>query len=68
MNHVFRAFLWKFALIFFDDILVYSYNEQEHYKKLEDALKLLRDHKPYVKQSKCCFLQNEVEYLGHIIS
>lgn len=68
MNHVFKAFFHKFILVFFDNILVYSSNEQEHYKQLEEVFKLLKVHKLYAKQCKYWFVQTEVEFLGHIIS
>lgn len=54
--------------VFFDDILVHNLNKQEQYKQLDKVLKLLRVHKLYVKQSKFCFLQMEVGYVGHIVS
>lgn len=41
MNHVFRAYLRKFVLVFFDDILVYSASLFEHKQHLERVLELL---------------------------
>ena len=31
-------------------------------------LRLLREHKLYAKLNKCSFFQNEVHYLGHVVS
>ena len=50
-----------------DDILITGVNEQEHFKKLEEVLKLLQHHGIRLKRNKCYFLQNAVEYLGHRI-
>lgn len=55
MNHIFKAFLRKFVLVFFDDILFYSTTEQEHLIHLNEVLKTLRDNRLYAKQSMCCF-------------
>lgn len=30
MNRIFRQYLWKFVLVFFDDILVYNRSWEEH--------------------------------------
>jgi hypothetical protein len=55
MNKVFMEYLDKFVVVFIDDILVYSRNEGEQEGHLRLVLQKLRDHKLYVKLSKCEF-------------
>ena len=68
MNKVFREFLDKFVVVFIDDILVYSKNEEEHKEHLRLVLEKLREHQLYAKFSKCEFWLKEVGFLGHVIS
>jgi len=42
MNHIFRPYLRKFILFFFDDILVYSPTYEQHLQHLETAFEVLR--------------------------
>jgi hypothetical protein len=58
----------KFVIVFIDDILVYSENEQDHEKHLGIVLERLRKEKLYAKFSKCQFWLKEVPFLGHILS
>ena len=53
MNTIFREFLGVFILVFMDDILVFSKNEEEHKEHLEKVFDVLRRHKLYAKRSKC---------------
>ena len=55
MNKVFMEFLDKFVVVFIDDILVYSKNEEEHKEHLRLVLEKLREHQLYAKFSKCEF-------------
>jgi hypothetical protein len=67
MNIVFMSELDKFVVVFIDDILVYSKNEEEHAEHLHIVLQRLRDHKLYAKFSRCEFWLDSVKFLGHTI-
>lgn len=57
MNDVLAPFLRKFVMAFLDDILVYSASLEEHIHHLQLVLDKLREHKLYMKSSKCLFAQ-----------
>ena len=55
MNEVFRPYLRKFVLVFFDDILIYSPDLRTHVAHLESIFQLLQQHQLYVNENKCEF-------------
>ena len=55
MKSVFMPELDKFVVVFIDDILIYSKNEEEHARHLHIVLQRLREHQLYAKFSKCDF-------------
>jgi hypothetical protein len=67
-NSVFMTELDKFVVVFIDDILIFSTNEEEHAEHLRIVLQRLRDHKLYAKFSKCEFWLDSVKFLGHTTS
>ena len=67
MNAIFKPYLRKFVLVFFDDILVFSSSLSTHLIHLRIVFDALLSHQLYAKNSKCVFECSEVEYLGHII-
>ena len=68
MNRVFRPYLDRFAIVFIDDILVYSRSEFEHERHLGLVLQTLRQYQLYAKFSKCEFWLSRVGFLGHVVS
>ena len=68
MNSIFKTFLRKFVLIFFDDILIYRNSWEEHVQHIEWVLQLLKEKQLYVKPSNCFFGVKEAQYLCHIVS
>lgn len=68
MNNTFKAFLRKFVLVFFYDILVYSRNLESHVQHPKLVLQTLQDTQLFCKKSKYEFGAHKIEYLCHIIS
>ena len=56
MNSIFKPFLRKFVLVFFDDILIYSRFWKDHAQHVDRVLKLLEEKQLYTKTLKCFFL------------
>ncbi|GJU67657.1 putative reverse transcriptase domain-containing protein [Tanacetum coccineum] len=67
MNRVCKPYLDKFVIVFIDDILVYSKDEEENGKHLKIILELLKKERLYAKFSKCDFWLDLVQFLSHVI-
>jgi hypothetical protein len=68
MNKIIVEYLYKFVVVFIDDILIFLKNEEEHDKHLCMVLQNLSENQLYTKLNKCEFWLKEVLFLGHIIS
>ncbi|XP_021757420.1 uncharacterized protein LOC110722456 [Chenopodium quinoa] len=68
MNEVLRPFLNKFIVVYLDDILVNSKNENAHVTHLRLLFEALRKHKLYGKVKKCDFVCTSITFLGYIVS
>ncbi|XP_057459270.1 uncharacterized protein LOC130749931, partial [Actinidia eriantha] len=55
MNRVFKNCLDDFVIVFIDDILIYSKDEDQHAEHLRIVLQTLKDQKLYAKFKKCEF-------------
>ncbi|PKI65920.1 hypothetical protein CRG98_013691 [Punica granatum] len=68
MNHVLRAFIGKFMVVYFDNILVYSKSLKDHIHHLRRVLQALRHEKLYANLKKCTFCMDRVVFLGFVVS
>jgi hypothetical protein len=68
MNHALCAFIGRFVVVYFDDILVYSKDLNEHINHLQCMLDVLRKEKLYANLKKCSFCMEKVVFLGYVIS
>jgi len=68
MNHVFREFLGKFVVVYFDDILIYSKFNYEHLVHLRQVLEALRRESLYANMDKYLFCMDHVVFLGFVVS
>lgn len=65
MNQVFCHFLQRCLLVFFNDTLVCSPDEDMHKKHLGVVLNVLLDNRLYTNRKKYVFGQSRIHYLGH---
>ena len=68
MECVLRGLTWQIALIYLDDVLVYSRTFEEHLQHLRLVFDRFREAGLKPKPGKCHFGQTKVNYLGHVIT
>ena len=57
-----------YALVYLDDVIVYSQTEEDHLRWLQAIFERFHDHGLKLKPSKCCFLHKQITFLGHEVS
>jgi hypothetical protein len=65
MNTIFSHLLQKYVLVFMDDILVYSPTLEDHVNHLSAVFQVLAKHQLFIKESKCLFAQQSLEYVAN---
>lgn len=68
MNHVLRAFIGVFVVVYFDDILIYRKCLEEYLEHLESVLSVLRKEELYANLKKCTFCTDNLVFLGFVVS
>ena len=56
------------ALIYLDDVIVFSWTEEKHLTQLLLVFERFWEHGLKLKPSKCNFIQKEIAFLGHKVS
>jgi hypothetical protein len=63
-----RAFIEKFVVVYFDDILIYSKSMDEHLAHLRVVFDALRDARLFGNLEKCTFCTNLVSFLDYVVT
>lgn len=67
VNEVFGPILFKHAIIYLDDICVYSKTYEEHITALDEVFRLAAKHRLHFNATKCLFARTSVKLLGFIV-
>ena len=68
MDVIFSGLKWQGLLVYLDDIIVYSRDEERHLLLLEQVLSRLSDAGLKLNPKKTTLVSREVNYLGHVVS
>ena len=68
MDLVLAGLQWSCCLVYIDDVIILGWSFSEHLRNLQAVFERIRSAGLKFKPSKCSFLQDEVQYLGHIVS
>ena len=68
MELALQGLQWNICLIYLDDVIVYGSTVVEHMSRVEQVLQRIKEAGMKLKPEKCNLLQEEVEFLGHVIN
>jgi hypothetical protein len=68
MNEVLRAFIGKFVVVYFDDILIYSKSIDEHIDHLRAVFNALHDAHLFGNLDNCTFYIDRVSFIGYVVT
>ena len=68
MTHILRGLEWSISLVYIYDLIIFSRTFAEHMQHLEMVFKRLQEENVKLKPTKCHFVKEKIEYLGHLVS
>ena len=57
-----------YALVYLDDVIMYSHTEEDHLRRLQAMFERFQEHGLKLKPSKCNFLRKQITFLGYEVS
>ena len=68
MEYVLAGLNWQTCLIYIDDIIVFADSFESHVQRLHEVLNKLAENGLKVSPKKCHLFQDQVTFLGHVVS
>ena len=67
VNETLKSYIDVFYVMYLNDVLIYSENEQQHWKHVRLMLKALLRYRLYVKLKKCEFNKKEIIFFDFVV-
>ena len=68
MTQLFRPFIGKFVVVYFDDVLIYNQTHEQHVGHLRQVLRYSKLRSFYANTKKCAFCTDRVVFLRFMVS
>jgi len=68
MNHILLAFIGRFVILYFHNILIYSKGLDKHIYHLRQVLDMLRMKSLYDNLKKCDFCMEKIVFIGYVVN
>ena len=68
MHHMLEGIIFKGAIVYLDDILVYGKDQREHDERLKEVFTRIKDTGLRINPEKCEIYKEKLIFLGHTIS
>ena len=68
MDSILRNFKWQSALVYIDDIIIFSKTYDQHLLDVQAVLECIEQASFFLRPEKCHFCVPEILYLGHVVS
>jgi transposase InsO family protein len=67
MDVLLSRVLWKTAIVYLDDVIVFSKTVEDHIREVDDVLTILESAGVSLNMKKCHLFRSRVDYLGHVV-
>jgi hypothetical protein len=68
MNTALAEVIGVCALVYLDDVIVYSKTKDQHDSDVRKVLRILKQNNLYCNKKKCELFATQIDYLGHVVS